>query len=293
MRGHLVALADDLGGVQQRLGRDAADIEADATQRRPALDQHHLLAEIGGAERGRVAAGPGAQDQHLGVQVARRRDRRPRGRSRRRRLGDRRIVGLGLGGTQQEDEVALGDPIARLDLDLGRRARGRRGNLQGRLVGLQGDQRVLGLDHGARLDVDLDDRDVLEIADVRDLDLDHVIEAARRAVVRRTAPGGWRGVLLDPLLGRDGCRTVRLEEEDEVALGDAVAGLDRELMDGAGLGAGTSMVALSDSRVISGSSTLTLAPGATCTSMIGMSLKSPMSGTRISIVLIGISPQLG
>ena len=58
-------------------------------------------------------------------------------------------------------------------------------------------------------------------------------------------------------------------------------------------GAGTSMVALSVSSVISGSSALTLAPGATCTSMIGIFLKSPMSGTRISIVLIGIPPQLG
>src|SRR5215207_10617567 len=51
--------------------------------------------------------------------------------------------------------------------------------------------------------------------------------------------------------------------------------------------AGTSMVALSDSRLISGSSTLIWEPGWTCTSMIGMSLKSPMSGTRISLVLMG------
>ena len=44
-------------------------------------------------------------------------------------------------------------------------------------------------------------------------------------------------------------------------------------------GAGTSNVALSDSRVSNGSSALTLSPGATCTSMIGTALKSPMSGT--------------
>ena len=48
-------------------------------------------------------------------------------------------------------------------------------------------------------------------------------------------------------------------------------------------GAGTSSVALSDSSVSSGSSALTLSPGATCTSMIGTSLKSPMSGTRTSV----------
>src|SRR3954454_21744013 len=50
--------------------------------------------------------------------------------------------------------------------------------------------------------------------------------------------------------------------------------------------AGTSMVALSDSSVIRGSSTASVLPGATWTSMIGTSLKSPMSGTRISLVLI-------
>src|SRR3954453_15268881 len=53
--------------------------------------------------------------------------------------------------------------------------------------------------------------------------------------------------------------------------------------------AGTSMVALSDSRLISGSSTLIWEPGWTWTSMIGTSLKSPMSGTRISLVLMGRS----
>ena len=61
---------DHLGDVQQRLRRDAADVQAHAAQRRVALDQHHLLAEIGGAERRGVAAGPGAEHQHLGVDVA-------------------------------------------------------------------------------------------------------------------------------------------------------------------------------------------------------------------------------
>src|SRR4029450_5728789 len=49
-------------------------------------------------------------------------------------------------------------------------------------------------------------------------------------------------------------------------------------------GDGTSIVALSDSRVISGSSALTASPGLTCTSMTGTSLKSPMSGTLTSVV---------
>jgi hypothetical protein len=50
-------------------------------------------------------------------------------------------------------------------------------------------------------------------------------------------------------------------------------------------GEGTSIVALSDSSVISGSSSATVSPGLTITSMIGTSAKSPMSGTRTSTVV--------
>jgi hypothetical protein len=48
---------------------------------------------------------------------------------------------------------------------------------------------------------------------------------------------------------------------------------------------GTSIVAFSDSSAISGSSTFTVSPGFTRTSMMGTSWKSPMLGTRTSIVL--------
>src|SRR4051794_10115433 len=46
------------------------------------------------------------------------------------------------------------------------------------------------------------------------------------------------------------------------------------------------MVALSLSSVIRGSSALTLAPAWTCTSITGTSLKSPISGTLISIAIV-------
>src|SRR5208283_2514965 len=49
-------------------------------------------------------------------------------------------------------------------------------------------------------------------------------------------------------------------------------------------GAGTSMVALSDSSVTSESSAFTVSPGLTKTSMTGTSLKSPMSGTLTATV---------
>ena len=48
-------------------------------------------------------------------------------------------------------------------------------------------------------------------------------------------------------------------------------------------GAGTSIVALSDSSETSGSSGFTESPTLTMISMIGMSLKSPMSGTFTSV----------
>ena len=51
-------------------------------------------------------------------------------------------------------------------------------------------------------------------------------------------------------------------------------------------GDGTSMVALSDSSETSGSSAFTLSPGLTKTSITGTSLKSPMSGTLMSIRLL-------
>src|SRR3974377_208935 len=50
------------------------------------------------------------------------------------------------------------------------------------------------------------------------------------------------------------------------------------------------MVALSDSRVISGSSSLTTSPGATWISMTGTSAKSPRSGTLTSVRAGMVSP---
>ena len=48
-------------------------------------------------------------------------------------------------------------------------------------------------------------------------------------------------------------------------------------------GAGTSIVALSDSSETSGSSAFTVSPTLTKISITGTSLKSPMSGTLMSI----------
>src|SRR5271165_4484150 len=48
--GHLVGFLDYPRGVQQRLRGDAADVQADAAERGPALDQRDLQAQIGRTE---------------------------------------------------------------------------------------------------------------------------------------------------------------------------------------------------------------------------------------------------
>ena len=57
--GELVArLLVVVRGLQQRLRRDAADVEAGAAEGRPLLDAGGLQAELGGTDRRDVAAGP-------------------------------------------------------------------------------------------------------------------------------------------------------------------------------------------------------------------------------------------
>ncbi len=58
-------LVDDLGDVQQRLRRDAAAVEADAAGILLFVDERDLHAEVGGVERGRVAAGARAEHSQL------------------------------------------------------------------------------------------------------------------------------------------------------------------------------------------------------------------------------------
>ena len=49
----------------KRLRRNAADVQADAAELRPAVDERHRKAEIGRAERRRVAAGTRADHEQL------------------------------------------------------------------------------------------------------------------------------------------------------------------------------------------------------------------------------------
>ena len=146
------------GDVQQRLGRNAADVEADAAERRVALDDDRLHAEVGGAEGGRVAAGAGAEDEHFAFEVGtagmagghrcrgRRRGccgrRRSRGRC---GAGDR---GGRSGGTgfDLDQHGAFADLGAELDLHFLDHAFDRARHVHGRLVGFERGDGVFDLD---------------------------------------------------------------------------------------------------------------------------------------------------
>ena len=57
--------------MQQRLRRDAADIETHTTQRRMAFDEDHLEAEIGSTEGGGISAGSATEDKQVAGEVGR------------------------------------------------------------------------------------------------------------------------------------------------------------------------------------------------------------------------------
>ena len=223
--------------MQQGFGRDTANVETHTTQHLPAVDQYHLLAQVGGTERSGVAAGPSAEHEYLGVHIALSRDRRLRARARPRWQGHRAGGRCGRAGAQHHNRVPFGNPVARRDADLSHRTSGRSRYLHAGLVRLQRNQRIFRFDDRAGRDVDLDDLDLFEVANVRDFDLHQVIHAARGAVVGRPRVRGWarRCALLDPLFGRNARGCLRLEQHDEVAFRHPVARLDADLGNRPGL----------------------------------------------------------
>ena len=63
-------LVDEPGDVQERLRGDAADVQAHAPEVGITLDEHGLLAEIGGAEGTSVTPGPRPDHRDLGLLYA-------------------------------------------------------------------------------------------------------------------------------------------------------------------------------------------------------------------------------
>ena len=213
-------LVDHPGGVEQRLGRNAADVQAHAAEIRGRFDQHDLAAQVGGAEGRGVAARSGAQDQDFGVDIprdgcrrrCRRRDRRrrpgrspllhplrsnvrdsstPRRRWRRMRmarpLGS--VVGMRLVlGIEHDDHIPFRHLVAQRHGNFEHHAAMGRRHLHGRLVALERDQSGVDIDVLARRDEHLDDIDGIEVADVRYDDADRIGHCASV----RARPGGCR-----------------------------------------------------------------------------------------------------
>ena len=63
----LADVGDELGGVQHRLGGNAADVQAGAAGTLAGLDQRDLDAVVGGQEGRGVTAGAAAENDELGV----------------------------------------------------------------------------------------------------------------------------------------------------------------------------------------------------------------------------------
>ena len=194
----VLRLVDDLGDVQQGLGRDAPDIQADAAEGGIAFDDYGLEAEVGGTEGSRVTAGAGTEDEQVALDVGtaivaggNRCRCRCCGCCGRRRCGGRnRSSGAGF---NLDQNGALADLAAQLDQHFLDHAVDRGRHIHGRLVGLKGADGVVDLDAVADLDEQVDDRHVGEIADVGDFDfnkLTHRIPPRRscgacRPAVRR------------------------------------------------------------------------------------------------------------
>ena len=115
-------------------------------------------------------------------------------------------------GFERQDRAAFTHPVAYVDVNRANSATGRRRYVHAGFVRLEGDQRVVGVDHVAGLHQDLDDRHVVEVADVGHLDLggarglglDHCCHASSSCLARAadSDPGrvgfvGFDAVLAD------------------------------------------------------------------------------------------------
>jgi hypothetical protein len=183
---------DHFGRVQQCLGRNAPDVEANTPEIGPALDQDDIHAQVGGTKRGRVTTGSGTDDDDLrtvggvtrglccGLDFPGRHATGIFGRSCRRVAGlDCRRIGVGR--FDRDERVALRDTIAHADVDRDDRAGLFRGHIHRGLVGLERNQGIFDGDDVTRGRDDLDDFDVLEVAQVRDREFDGHYGIARNS----------------------------------------------------------------------------------------------------------------
>ena len=202
--------------------RPFAPLRADLGQVDPELAGHPPHARAGVRPGRRLVV---VRRRHRGRRGQRRPDRLGhrlrRGRSGRRLLLLHQRRGSGarpVARAQHEDRRALADLVADLDQHLADGARRRRGHVQRRLVRLQRQQRVLGVDLVTGRHVHLDDRDVAEVADVGNPDLGCMDMAFLSDLSCRT---WWRRTVRCGRSAESGADRVELVRVDVVA-GDRV-----------------------------------------------------------------------
>ncbi len=213
--------------MQQRLGWNAADIEADPAEGGVAFDQHHIQPQIGGAEGGGIAAGAGTEHDQAAFDIGRLaaaqrrfgrgwfgrgamrgRHRRfcSRGRSRCGRRGSG-TVGAGRCGFQHRDDGTFGHGIAEFHLQFDQRAGLGCRHFHRGLVRFQRDQPLVLAHRVADGDQQFDHRHIGKAADIRNRDVDachgvlpqalYVVKEGRAVAARtlgavRAAGGGCR-----------------------------------------------------------------------------------------------------
>ncbi len=168
--------------MQQRLGRDTPDVQAHAAQHRPAFDQRHFEAEIGGPECRGIPTHAGAEHDQVHRPRRWRGGRRRRSgcggrrgrRGRPRRHGCGRSRGCCRRFAQQHggDQRPCRHFVAFLQFDRIDDAVHRRRHVHRGLLGLERYERIVDANLAAFLDEDVDDVDTLGVTEIRNSYLD-------------------------------------------------------------------------------------------------------------------------
>ncbi len=203
-----------------------------------------------------------------------------------RQLAERRRGSSAGAGFDLDQDRAFADLGAELDQHFLDRTRHGGRDVHRRLVGFEGSNRIVNLDAVANLDVQLDDRHFREVADIRHLDLDHAT-AGGGAAAGAAATGAGAGAAA---CGAGAAAAAPLSTLISTVPSPTLEpSWTSTSLTTPSTVEGTSIVALSDSRVAIASSTLMLSPTLTYSSMTGTSEKSPISGTLTSMIWLMLS----
>ena len=179
------------GDVQQGLGRDTTDVQANPAQRRIALHQHRIQTQVGSPEGRRVTARTGTEDHHVALDVGSTSETCS---NRCRYWGSRRCCGWsrrcscwGGAGSRRCSSVSLcfdqqlhrtfSVLVTDFEFQFLDHASGAGRDFHAGLVGLDGDQRLIDLDAIADLDQQFNHFYFFEVPDIGNFDFDetHVL----------------------------------------------------------------------------------------------------------------------